>query len=242
MGYMVCYSCGGYYQLKPGESFHQYKHCFCGGNLKYYSDIEVPSYKNENKVGVLRKKIKPKGYHETSQEILRDKIRLSKVNEELNGSISENTELKWGLKDRIFFDGLIFIVMGVLFIPAVFYHVIFPIMALAIIVSSFILIIISQKKVYKKKHLQIFYVFNASIFSISCFISIIFIILTLIQLNPLIYSIIDYSYFNSAQIFSPISLAIISGVSAYYAINRAALPEYDEKPPLGTAPQNWGWG
>ena len=204
---MVCYSCGGYYQLKPGESFHQYKHCSCGGKLKYYSDIEVPSYKNENKVGVLRKTIKPKGYHETSQEILRDKIRLSKVNEELNGSISENTELKWGLKDRIFFDGLIFIVMGVLFIPAVFY-----------------------------------YVFNASIFSISCFISIIFIILTLIQLNPLIYSIIDYSYFNSAQIFSPISLAIISGVSAYYAINRAALPEYDEKPPLGTAPQNWGWG
>jgi hypothetical protein len=53
----------------------------------------VLSYKNKNKVGVLRRKIKPKGYHETSQEILTEKIRLSKINEELNNSISGNTEI-----------------------------------------------------------------------------------------------------------------------------------------------------
>jgi hypothetical protein len=94
MGYLVCYSCGGYYQLKPGESHNQYKKCCCGGKLKYYPEIEVPNKDNENKVGVLRKKIKPKGYKENSQEILREKIKLQLVMEKMRDSASEDTKNK----------------------------------------------------------------------------------------------------------------------------------------------------
>lgn len=94
MGYLVCYSCGGYYRLKPGESPDQYKRCCCGGKLKYYHEIEVPNHKNEDKVGVLRKKIKPKGYHEKPDEILAEKVRLSIIMDRLSGSVSENNQNK----------------------------------------------------------------------------------------------------------------------------------------------------
>jgi len=79
LGYMVCYSCGGYYQLKPGESSYKYKKCCCGGKLKYYDELELPNSKNENEVGVWIKKIKPQGYKENGEEVLREKIKLSYV-------------------------------------------------------------------------------------------------------------------------------------------------------------------
>lgn len=35
MGYLVCDKCGGYYELKPGESIDDFQNCSCGGKLEF---------------------------------------------------------------------------------------------------------------------------------------------------------------------------------------------------------------
>lgn len=42
MGFLVCEECGGYYELKQGESPEDFDTCQCGGKLKY---IQMPSNK-----------------------------------------------------------------------------------------------------------------------------------------------------------------------------------------------------
>jgi len=79
VGYLVCYSCGGYYELRQGEAPNHYKHCCCGGKLKFCSEIEISNSKNQHKVGVWYKKIKPKGYKERPGDLLKEKIRLSLI-------------------------------------------------------------------------------------------------------------------------------------------------------------------
>ena len=39
MGYLVCTSCEGYYELKKGESAKDFSKCQCDGDLKYYTDV-----------------------------------------------------------------------------------------------------------------------------------------------------------------------------------------------------------
>ncbi|MDI6643456.1 MAG: hypothetical protein QME14_00230 [Methanobacteriaceae archaeon] len=39
-GYLVCFNCSGYYELKTGESPDDFEECECGAELHYYSDIE----------------------------------------------------------------------------------------------------------------------------------------------------------------------------------------------------------
>ena len=52
MGYLVCDKCGGYYELKPGESASDYEECDCSGKLKYAETIEGidPKYTQSNKI------------------------------------------------------------------------------------------------------------------------------------------------------------------------------------------------
>lgn len=38
-GYLICDKCGGYYELKPGESPSDFVECECGGELKYSDEI-----------------------------------------------------------------------------------------------------------------------------------------------------------------------------------------------------------
>lgn len=46
-GYLVCDSCGGYYELQKGESPFDFQECECGGNLKYKKPI-ISSDKTSN--------------------------------------------------------------------------------------------------------------------------------------------------------------------------------------------------
>ncbi len=43
LGYLVCEECGGYYELKPGESPEDFDKCDCGGKLKYTKSIPSTS-------------------------------------------------------------------------------------------------------------------------------------------------------------------------------------------------------
>lgn len=36
MTYLVCESCSGYYELKEGESIHDFESCECGGRLIHF--------------------------------------------------------------------------------------------------------------------------------------------------------------------------------------------------------------
>lgn len=38
MGYLLCKSCGGRYDLKPGELPGEFESCGCGGKLEFYDD------------------------------------------------------------------------------------------------------------------------------------------------------------------------------------------------------------
>lgn len=38
MGYLKCKSCGGRYDLEPGESPDDFVRCQCGGELEFYDD------------------------------------------------------------------------------------------------------------------------------------------------------------------------------------------------------------
>jgi len=46
MGYVVCYNCGGYYELQEGESADDFEACECGGNLKFCDSLN--DYQNED--------------------------------------------------------------------------------------------------------------------------------------------------------------------------------------------------
>jgi ribosomal protein L40E len=52
MGYLVCDKCGGYYELKPGESASDFEECSCGGKLRYAENIGGvdPKFKQMNRV------------------------------------------------------------------------------------------------------------------------------------------------------------------------------------------------
>lgn len=60
MGYLKCDKCGGYYELKPGESLSDFEKCQCGGKLQYVENkdykIEDP-VKTENKEDSLKIKV-----------------------------------------------------------------------------------------------------------------------------------------------------------------------------------------
>ena len=41
MGYLICESCGGYYELEEGELPEDFERCQCGGKLDYAEEIET---------------------------------------------------------------------------------------------------------------------------------------------------------------------------------------------------------
>lgn len=40
MPYLICEECNGYYELQEGESPENFDHCQCGGNLKYFENMD----------------------------------------------------------------------------------------------------------------------------------------------------------------------------------------------------------
>lgn len=56
MGYLLCKSCGGRYDLQPGELPGDFESCSCGGELEFYDDhghkrayMSVNKYKDNSK-------------------------------------------------------------------------------------------------------------------------------------------------------------------------------------------------
>ena len=41
MGYLICESCGGYYELGEGELPEDFERCQCGSKLNYVEEIEI---------------------------------------------------------------------------------------------------------------------------------------------------------------------------------------------------------
>ncbi|HMK53867.1 MAG TPA: hypothetical protein VK444_03715 [Methanobacteriaceae archaeon] len=83
MGYMVCYNCGGYYELRPDETPFDYKRCQCGSKLTYVPLIKEACYNHDQKVGVWHKRIKPRGYKNRPGELEKENKRLLVIMEEL---------------------------------------------------------------------------------------------------------------------------------------------------------------
>ena len=48
LGYLKCEKCGGYYELKEGESPEDFEECECGGKLKYYDSFDKCDNGNPN--------------------------------------------------------------------------------------------------------------------------------------------------------------------------------------------------
>lgn len=53
MSYLICTSCGGLYDLQPGELPGQFESCSCGGKIEFYDDQGRkrglhPIYSNKN--------------------------------------------------------------------------------------------------------------------------------------------------------------------------------------------------
>lgn len=46
MPYLICNKCGGYYELKEGESPEDFEECECGGSLRQAESLNIP-YNNE---------------------------------------------------------------------------------------------------------------------------------------------------------------------------------------------------
>jgi zinc-ribbon domain len=51
MGYLVCDDCGGYYELKEGESIDDFEGCSCGGKFKYVASIDELKLVNQESLG-----------------------------------------------------------------------------------------------------------------------------------------------------------------------------------------------
>lgn len=47
-GYLVCDECGGYYELKSGESLEDFVACECGGKLKHKKTFAISSDDTED--------------------------------------------------------------------------------------------------------------------------------------------------------------------------------------------------
>lgn len=60
MGYLICEECGGYYELKYGESHKDFEPtCTCGGSLYYTDDLDIflKEYKRVNVDKKFRKRM-----------------------------------------------------------------------------------------------------------------------------------------------------------------------------------------
>jgi zinc-ribbon domain len=81
-GFLICDSCGGFYELQEGESPGDFETCQCGGKLKYglYSDSAKEDDLDYQKLGNLQKKDAP-----MSNEIL-EKIGKSQVKSDMQSS------------------------------------------------------------------------------------------------------------------------------------------------------------
>lgn len=76
-GYLVCEECGGYYELKTGESPQDFAACECGGKLKHQKKFEIPSEDTnkatESEDKKADKDIKPDNVKE-AEEASKDKV------------------------------------------------------------------------------------------------------------------------------------------------------------------------
>lgn len=221
MGYMVCYNCGGYYKLRPDETPYQYKKCgSCGGNLKYCAEIEVPDRTNEDKVGVWRKKIKPKGYEESPMEIIEEKKKLSAISSLLSGTAGSTANMEDQVKNMITMDGIIFIGVMFFFIPAIQYNHAFLLVFPPILLCSAVLVIAPLNKKYGKVFLKGAYLICCLFFGLSILISVFTLLIPILNHVPLS----DYWLFI-IMIFT----AIMSAFLSYHALNRSAVPDYVDK-------------
>jgi len=92
-GYLICTNCGGYYQLKAGESPSDFDSCECGGLLEYHRRLEEVYEEPSESSG---------DYVEYADDrklnILKD---LSESIENEKKTLEEITDGKWSLMDFV---------------------------------------------------------------------------------------------------------------------------------------------
>jgi ribosomal protein L40E len=49
-GYLVCESCGGYYELQKDESPENFESCQCGGDLTYHASLKEIEKRSQTKI------------------------------------------------------------------------------------------------------------------------------------------------------------------------------------------------
>ncbi|MBI5680532.1 MAG: hypothetical protein HZC47_06555 [Methanobacterium sp.] len=57
MSYIICDKCGGYYELKEGESPDEFDSCQCGGKLRYANYLYGKSYDSNESENKIKEKI-----------------------------------------------------------------------------------------------------------------------------------------------------------------------------------------
>jgi hypothetical protein len=131
MGYLVCEKCGGYYELRRGESPEDFDNCQCGGKLKYVDDLEDYPYNNKTSTDNSR-------FHESYTSVV-DVEGLSDSiinNHEMDVLYTETIALRWLLIFFMFI--LIFFVALLLYQSLVIPNEVNPLIniILAIVVIS----------------------------------------------------------------------------------------------------------
>ncbi len=81
MPYLVCEKCGGYYELKSGESSKEFEKCNCGGKLKVVDSIEYLKRDSDKKSKKENKTESGKNY---SKQFLDLKELIKAINQQIN--------------------------------------------------------------------------------------------------------------------------------------------------------------
>ena len=92
-GYLICTNCGGYYQLKAGESPSDFDSCECGGLLEYHQGLEEVYWETDETT------VDSAEYADDRKlNILKD---LSQSIEKEEKTLEEIKDGKWSLMDFV---------------------------------------------------------------------------------------------------------------------------------------------
>jgi len=92
-GYLICTNCGGYYQLKAGESPSDFDSCECGGLLEYHQGLEEVYWETDETT------VDSAEYADDRKlNILKD---LSQSIENEEKTLEEITDGKWSLMEFV---------------------------------------------------------------------------------------------------------------------------------------------
>lgn len=135
MGYLFCQKCGGYYELKEGESLDDFAHCSCGGSLTYTENInrtklfkrDTSSENNLENINQLEKtasipseNMSPSPEREMESEVMfsdfKDEIPKNKIKK------SDTSPKKQDSSQQLSYLGLALMLLGLLLLIFAFFY------------------------------------------------------------------------------------------------------------------------